>query len=83
MGFLEGKKKLLAGVVGFLAPFLTAGLTGEVTWKEAARLATIAVIAYIAGEGVADAGRGASTTIIAGDKPVAPKRRRGTIRQDV
>lgn len=83
MSFLEGKKKLLAGVVGFLAPYLTAGLMGEITWREAARLSTIAVIAYIAGEGIADAGRGAQTTIIAGDKPVPPKRRRGTIRQDV
>jgi len=83
MGFLEGKKKLLAGIVGFLAPYLTAGLTGEMTWREAARLSTIAMIAYVAGEGVADAGRGASTTIVAGERPVPPRRRRGTIRQDV
>jgi hypothetical protein len=81
--FLVGKKKLIFGVIGFFAPYITAGLTGDITWHEAARLSEIAAIAYIAGEGIADAGRGASTTIVAGDKPVPPKRRRGTIRQDV
>jgi hypothetical protein len=80
MGFLEGKKKLLFGVVGFLAPYLTAGLTGEVSWREAARLSGLAAIAYIVGEGVADAGRGVTASSRDAAEVLAAARRQSSRR---